>query len=157
MDAGLDGAPRFRRRRRARVAPFAVAATLAAGVAACGSDDSAGDDDGAGPTVALSADAERGRELAQDNGCRGCHQAGGGGIGPDFEALYGATVTLDDGSTVVADDAYLTLSITDPGAQIVAGFDVRMPARDMSDDDVASIVAYIRELGTEGAGTEGAG
>ena len=135
------------RRRRARFAPFSIAVGLAAAVGACGSDDTA--DDASGDSGSqLSADAERGREIAEDNGCAGCHRAGGGGIGPDWEGLYGSTVTLDDGSTVVADDEYLALAITDPDAQIVEGYSVKMPSRDMSDDDVASIVAYIRELGT---------
>ena len=75
-----------------------------------------------------------------------CHREGGGGIGPDWDGLYGSTVTLDDGSTVVADEAYLTLAITDPDAQLVDGYDVKMPANDLSDDDVAAIVAYIRSL-----------
>ncbi len=55
-------------------------------------------------------------------------------------------VTLDDGSTVVADEEYLTLAITDPDAQVVEGYSVKMPPRDMSDDDIAAVVAYIREL-----------
>ena len=78
-----------------------------------------------------------------------CHREGGDGIGPDWEGLAGSTVTLDDGSTVVADEAYLTLAITDPDAQIVDGYDIRMPPNDdLSDDDVAAIVAYIQSLGT---------
>ena len=45
-----------------------------------------------------------------------------GGVGPKFVGLYGSQVTLDDGSTVVADDAYIRRSITDPDAQRVAGY-----------------------------------
>ncbi len=75
-----------------------------------------------------------------------CHRESGGGIGPDWDGLAGSTVTLEDGSTVVADEAYLTLAITDPDAQIVDGYDIRMPANDLGDDDVAAIVAYIQSL-----------
>ena len=118
--------------------------SVALGVAACGSDDdsASGGGDGGGP-------AGDGRDIAEDSGCMSCHREGGDGIGPDWEGLAGSTVTLDDGSTVVADEAYLTLAITDPDAQIVDGYDIRMPPNDdLSDDDVAAIVAYIQSLGT---------
>lgn len=148
MMARRHSGRRLDRRRRLRTStPFAVALALAAGAAACGSDESAGGTDGG--HAALSDDARRGRDVAQENGCAGCHREGGGGIGPDWEGLYGSTVTLDDGSTVVADEEYLALAITDPDAQVVDGYDVRMPPRDMSDDDVANVVAYIRELDDE--------
>lgn len=131
-----------------RAVPFALAVVIAGSLGACGSDDSAGGVSSDPDTAALSDEAQRGRDIAQDSGCAGCHRAGGGGIGPDWEGLHGSTVTLDDGSTVVADDEYLALAITDPDAQIVDGFSVKMPSRDMSDDDVAAIVTYIRELAT---------
>ena len=113
------------------------------GVAACGSDDdsASGGGDGGGP-------AGEGRDIADDSGCMSCHREGGGGIGPDWEGLAFSTVTLEDGSTIVADAAYLALAITDPDAQIVEGYDVRMPSNDLGDDDVAVIVAYIQSLGT---------
>ena len=84
-------------------------------LAACG-------DDGGDRPEGLSAEGQRGAELADDKGCSACHRSGA--VGPRWEGLFGSTVELDDGSTVVADEAYLTLAITDPGAQTVAGFDV---------------------------------
>ena len=47
---------------------------------------------------------------------------------------------------VTADDAYLTESIVDPTAQVVDGFTVAMPATDLTDDEVADLVAYIGSL-----------
>jgi cytochrome c oxidase subunit 2 len=130
----------FRDARRTPV-PLLVL-SVALGVAACGSDDdSASGGGGGGP-------AGDGRDIAEDRGCMSCHREGGDGIGPDWEGLAGSTVTLDDGSTVVADEAYLALAITDPDAQIVDGYDVRMPSNDLGDADVAAIVAYIQSLGT---------
>ena len=124
------------------------------GLAACGSgDDSAsGGTDAGGGTLdgaaVIRTSVGDGRDIAKDNGCMSCHREGGGGIGPDWEGLAGSTVTLDDGSTVVADGAYLALAITDPGAQVVDGYDIRMPANHLGDDDVAAIVMYIQSLGT---------
>jgi cytochrome c oxidase subunit 2 len=125
-----------------RLTPAAVALVVAAGVSvsACG-------DDGTGPP--LSADAERGREIARSNGCSGCHgSAGQGAVGPPFAGLYGSQVELDDGTTVAADAAYLTEAIRDPDATRVAGYPA-MPGNDLDDDEIAAVVAYIRELSGE--------
>ncbi len=75
------------------------------------------------------------------------------GIGPDWEGLYGSTVTLDDGSTLVADEAYLLESIVDPDAKKVDGYSIGMPVNDaLSDEDIASIIAYIQSLGGDDGG-----
>jgi len=71
-------------------------------------------------------------------------------VGPAFTGLYGSQVALADGSTVVADDAYLTEAIRVPAAAEVAGYDIGMPASDLDDAQVAAVVAYIHAL----AGTE---
>jgi cytochrome c oxidase subunit 2 len=126
-----------------RAGPLAVAVPLlvATAVAACG------DDDDADVPSGLSAEARRGAEISDDNGCAGCHRSGA--VGPSWEGLYGSTVGLDDGTTVVADDEYLARAITDPDADVVAGFDVSMPDNDLDDEEVAAVVAYIRELGDD--------
>jgi cytochrome c oxidase subunit 2 len=99
-------------------------------------------------------DADRGEQLASDRGCRSCHQTGGGGLGPSWDGLYGSTVTLDDGTTVLADEAYLVRAITDPGAEWVDGYAIAMPENsDLSDADVADLVAYIRSL-ADGASSD---
>ena len=86
-------------------------------------------------------------DIAARSGCAGCHGANGeGGVGPAWIGLLGSQVQLSDGTTVVADEAYLTSSIKDPAAQIVAGYPVAMPVNQLSDDDIAKIVAYIESL-----------
>lgn len=116
--------------------PVAVAFLSMAVIAACG------DDDG-GADVSLSPAGEAGEQLFKDKGCAGCHN---GEVAPSFEGLAGSEVTLDDGSTVVADDEYLIRSITDPVAQQVDGFSVKMPATELTDEEVGQLVAYIRDL-----------
>ena len=100
--------------------------------------------DGGGVDAAA---VQRGEQLAKDRGCQSCHKLEGAGIGPTWVGLYGSTVTLDDGSTVVADDAYLHRSIEDPSAQKAAGFDVAMPQIALDPDEIDDLVAYIRSLG----------
>jgi cytochrome c oxidase subunit 2 len=81
------------------------------------------------------------------HGCSACHGTDGqGGVGPALTGLYGSQVTLADGSTAVADEAYLAESIRTPGATKTAGYDIDMPANDLDDDQIAAVIAYIRAL-----------
>ena len=94
-----------------------------------------------------------GARLYQDKGCVGCHSVDGttaGKVGPTFRGLYGSAVRLRSGKTVRADDAYLRRSILDPAADMVRGFEPGMPSFRgvLSDAEVASLVRYIRSLGT---------
>lgn len=92
----------------------------------------------------------QGKMLAEENGCTACHATDRERlVGPGWGGIYGAEVQLADGSTVKRDDAYLTQSILDPDARVVAGFEPGvMPSfAEMLDvDQVAAIVAYIRSL-----------
>src|SRR5918993_3270223 len=100
------------------------------------------------PEPGAGSAAERGQQLARTRGCAACHGADGqGGLGPAWTGLLGSTVELTDGSTVVADEAYVTQSITEPTAKVVDGFALAMPKTDLSDAEVADLVAYIVSLG----------
>lgn len=127
-----------------------VPVAMALVVAACGADD----EDTSASEVELSAAAVEGRRIAGGSGCAGCHgRDGEGGIGPTWVGLYESTVELDDGTTVVADDAYLVQAIAEPDAERVDGFPVAMSPNDLSDQEIASVVTYIKALGAE-AGAE---
>lgn len=113
----------------------ALAATL---VAACGGDDT---------ERTLSPAGTAGRDVIRTNGCSACHgRDGGGGPGPAFTGLFGSTVELDDGTTVIADAEYLAESIREPSAKRVAGFGFPMPENDLSDAEIEQVIAYIQEL-----------
>lgn len=129
--------------RVARVRSLAGALIAAAVLlAACGGGGDAGDSD-------LSELAQRGKQVAADTGCTACHGSDGrGGVGPGWVGLAGSTVTLEDGSQVTADDAYLRRSITDPQAEIVEGYSVKMPEYpNLTDEDLDALVAYMTEIG----------
>ena len=114
-------------------------AVLALG--ACGG---SGSDGGGG---GLSAAGERGQDISRRNGCASCHGTDGqGGIGPAWVDLYGAEVELDDGTTVIADEDYLARAISDPGAEKVKDATVAMPSNGLSDEEIADVIAYIRDL-----------
>jgi cytochrome c oxidase subunit 2 len=89
-----------------------------------------------------------GRALVAQNGCGGCHSLDGSKLtGPTWRGLFGSQVQLADGTTVAADEAYLTESIANPNAKIVRGFPSGiMPKFTLSDPQVKAIVSYIETL-----------
>jgi cytochrome c2 len=101
------------------------------------------------PTPALVA---HGKALFTRDSCSGCHSLSGAtGAGPALNGLAGTTVTLDNGQTATADDAYLERSVTDPDAQIAKGFQKGIMSGaianfglDKKPDDVRALVAYIK-------------
>ena len=83
----------------------------------------------------------------EERGCANCHTSDGRrSVGPTWKGIFGTTVTLEDGSSVVVDEAYVERSIRDPSAQIVEGFAVPMPRIALGDDEVSTMVDYIRSL-----------
>ena len=81
------------------------------------------------------------------DGCASCHTTNGNrSEGPTWAGLYRSTVTLDDGQRIVADDAYLRRSITDPSAQIVQNYGRDMPTKPLAPAEVQRLVAFIESL-----------
>lgn len=92
---------------------------------------------------------EQGAELAEATGCLACHSVDGSTIvGPSWLGLFGSERTLEDGTTLVADEEYLRSSILEPGAQVVAEYPNVMPAAyaTLSEEDLAAIIEYMKSL-----------
>ena len=90
-----------------------------------------------------------GREVALGSSCAGCHAADfGGATGPSWIGLADSTVLLTGGREVTADEAYLRRAIVDPGADVVDGYIVKMPAMALDDEEIDALVAFIRSLGS---------
>ncbi len=92
----------------------------------------------------------RGQQLVQQYGCTTCHSLDGSiKIGPTWKGLYESTVTLDDGSTLMADQEYLKSSILEPNLYVSEGFPSNvMPSFSeiLDQTQVESIVAFIESL-----------
>jgi cytochrome c oxidase subunit 2 len=90
--------------------------------------------------------AESGARLFQSLGCAKCH----GQVAPTLAGLYGRAETLEDGSTIIADEEYLRESILNPPAKVVRGYPRWMPSYrgQLSDEQVMDLVAYIKSLGS---------
>lgn len=89
-----------------------------------------------------------GEALFTAKACATCHLHQGGGLGPSLDGLFGHTVTLSDGSTVTADDAYIRESILTPTAKVVQGFQPVMPTfqGQLSEEQVMQLIQYIKSL-----------
>jgi cytochrome c oxidase subunit II len=103
--------------------------------------------------AAIAAEAAKtpegqGKLLTVRNGCIGCHSVDGAKMtGPTWFGLYGSNVELADGTTVVADDAYLAESILNSKAKEVAGFSPTvMPPYALTEAEISNIIAYFKTL-----------
>ena len=103
---------------------------------------------------ALQDPATHGAQLVKDYACTACHSSDTQKlVGPGWGGLYGSNVGLADGSTVVADDTYLSEAILNANTQIVAGYAAgTMPeyANMLTADEVSAMTAYIRSLQENG-------
>jgi cytochrome c oxidase subunit II len=92
---------------------------------------------------------ERGRRLYEAQ-CAICHTTDGRSLtGPTFKGLWGSERRFTDGTSRIADEAYIRESIIEPGAEIVEGYPNQMvPFTWGEDTDLAidSIIAFIRSL-----------
>ncbi len=89
-----------------------------------------------------------GQNLYFERGCVSCHARDDSySVGPSWKGLYGSEVRLDDGSSVIADDAYLLESILDPTAKIVEGYAPgSMPPNGLTETEAKQLIEYIKTL-----------
>jgi cytochrome c oxidase subunit II len=89
-----------------------------------------------------------GRRLFYRYQCASCHNQAPQRIGPDLTNLFGRTVRLASGDSIVADEDYFQRSIYDPAAEVVAGYEPLMPTYrgQLDADDIGKLAAYVRSL-----------
>jgi cytochrome c oxidase subunit II len=102
---------------------------------------------------ATGSPAEEGSKLFQSLACITCHRADAQGRGPRLEGLFGRTVRLSTGETIVADADYIRESILNPTAKVVEGYQPIMPTFQglVSEEGVMQLIAYIQSLQAPGA------
>jgi cytochrome c oxidase subunit II len=98
-----------------------------------------------------------GQSLFQQLGCSTCHRFDVQGRGPYLVGLFGKSVLLEDGRTVIADENYIRESILSPGAKVVSGFKPIMPVFQglVSEEQLNALVAYIKSLSQPPSHTAG--
>jgi cytochrome c oxidase subunit 2 len=92
--------------------------------------------------------AQEGEALFRSFGCSGCHASASSVHAPDLHGLFGRSVHLSDGRTVIADEAYLRDSILQSRRDVVAGFQPIMPSfkGTISDSQMTRLIAYLKSL-----------
>jgi cytochrome c oxidase subunit 2 len=94
-----------------------------------------------------------GEKLFQDLACHTCHVGDTQGRGPVLANVFGSTVKLQSGASVVADEGYIRESIVNPQAKIVAGYQPIMPTFQglVTEEQLLQLIAYVRSLSQQGA------
>lgn len=102
-------------------------------------------------TKNLDPEAAKGKLVFMQTGCNACHMNPTVGKNyPDLRGLYGSQVKLKDGSTVIADEAYLRESIVAPNKKLVAGYPPSMPPYNyLKEEQINQLIAYIKSLKDE--------
>src|SRR5437667_448947 len=92
--------------------------------------------------------ASAGEKLFADLACNTCHRPEKQNRGPVLQGLFGKTVTLQTGETVVADEAYIRESILNPSARVTAGFQPIMPTFQglVSEEQLLELIEYVKSL-----------
>src|SRR5438477_9377756 len=89
-----------------------------------------------------------GERLFAEKACSTCHVCNGTGRPPSLNGVYGAPVLLADGSTPVADEAYIRESILQPNAKIVARYQPLMPTfqGQLTEEQLLGLMSYVKSL-----------
>jgi hypothetical protein len=106
------------------------------------------------PAATSEISLDRGRTLAAEFGCLGCHSLDGstaGRPGPTFRGLLGQVRRLNDGRELAADEAYLVRSILNPADDIVEGYagrEIAMPSYQgvLDERGLQSLILYLKSL-----------
>jgi cytochrome c oxidase subunit 2 len=82
-------------------------------------------------------------------GCSTCHTTDGSpSKGPTWKGIWGTMVKLNNGQSVLVDEAYVRESMMQPQAKIVNGFDPIMPTFQglLRENEIRGLIAYIKSL-----------
>ncbi|HEX8712598.1 MAG TPA: cytochrome c oxidase subunit II [Terracidiphilus sp.] len=95
--------------------------------------------------------AQNGERLFASLSCNACHNSRPDARGPNLVGVYGSQLTLQNGESVTADDAYLRQAILDPAQHVTQGYTPIMPTYQgqISEDGVIALVEYIKNLQTD--------
>lgn len=86
----------------------------------------------------------------EKNGCLRCHTTDGKSIkSPTLKGLFGRKINIIESgkeSKITVDEKYLLESIINPGKQIRKGYDNRMPAYKLPENEITKIINEIKQL-----------
>ena len=93
---------------------------------------------------------DTGRGLYHKLQCSSCHDSPSGQA-PNLQGLFGKSVSLTDGTQIIADENYIEESIVKPSAKVVKGFRDIMPSYrgQLSETELMALTNYIKSLSRE--------
>jgi len=95
--------------------------------------------------------AQNGERLFASLSCTACHNGRPDARGPSLANVYGAKLTLANGRSTIADEAYLRDAILNPSQHVTQGYAPIMPTYQgqISEDGVIALVEYIKNLNSD--------
>ena len=92
--------------------------------------------------------AQNGERVFSSLGCNSCHNGTAAARGPNLSGVYGAKITMDDGTTQIATDGWLRDTILNPSQHVPAGYKPIMPTYQgqVSEEGLIDLVEYIKTL-----------
>jgi cytochrome c oxidase subunit 2 len=92
--------------------------------------------------------AQNGERLFASLGCNSCHSGEASARGPSLAGVYGSKLQMTDGSTVIANDAFLREAILNPSTKVTAGYAPIMPTYQgqVSEEGLIDLVEYVKGL-----------
>jgi cytochrome c oxidase subunit 2 len=99
---------------------------------------------GAGSTASVPS----GEELFASKACNTCHRPDTTARAPMLSGLFGTNVLLADGTSAVADEAYIRESIVNPAAKVVLGYQPIMPTYrgQLSEEEIIQLIRYVQSM-----------
>ncbi len=96
---------------------------------------------------------DHGKQVWEEKRCYTCHTEQNTNRGPSLLGINGRKRVFDNGSSTIANDDYLRLSILEPSDQLVAGYDPTMQSYkgQLTEEDVMALIAYMKSLGGSSA------
>jgi cytochrome c oxidase subunit 2 len=98
--------------------------------------------------------ADQGHKLFDRYGCVTCHVTDEPEHAPSLTNVFGHPVQLEDGRTVIADEAFLRESILNPSAKVVKGYQPNiMPVFEgqINEEGLLQLIVYIKSLSDSNA------
>jgi cytochrome c oxidase subunit 2 len=94
------------------------------------------------------ASVPSGEDLFAAKACNTCHRPDSTARAPMLWGLFGKSVLLADGTSAVADEAYIRESIVNPGAKIALGYQPIMPTYrgQLSEEEIIQLIRYVQSM-----------
>ena len=89
-----------------------------------------------------------GERLFQELGCATCHKPDSKERGPVLDGLFGKSVKLKSGESIIADETYIRESILRPKTKMLEGYKPLMPTFEgqISEEGILQLIAYVKSL-----------